>query len=383
MKHTKFFIIPISVLMLLGCSSEVIIPSDIKFTPCSFSTDIELHSETQLNAFINNFDVVYDDVSYDYLKPYDNILLKEDLTKPNKVHLSWEVEVDKGSVSEYKVYLSEYEDMSNKLSYTTNSTSLDISNLKVDTDYYWQIEAYGFKSNVASFSTNKTKIRGIDIDGVNNVRDIGGYGQIKQGMIYRGGAFEKYNKTKKVVEIKITDKGINTVKNELGIKTEVDLRRNDPSEHENCDLTKSTVDGLNYVALPMQYGGKNILTYDDDYHNPQKIKSFFTLLADETAYPIYMHCSQGKDRTGCLAYLVEALMGVESTSLYMDYLYSSLSSYENRVNRRGIDDNYGDTLKKYKTEELSLSEKVYSYLNEVIGLSSETLDSVIDILSVK
>ena len=106
MKHTKFFIIPISVLMLLGCSSEVIVPSDIKFTPCSFSTDIELHSETQLNAFINNFDVVYDDVSYDYLKPYDNILLKEDLTKPNKVHLSWEVVVDKGSVSEYKCLIS-------------------------------------------------------------------------------------------------------------------------------------------------------------------------------------------------------------------------------------------------------------------------------------
>ena len=133
----------------------------------------------------------------------------------------------------------------------------------------------------------------------------------------------------------------------------------------------------------MQYGGKNILTYDDDYHNPQKIKSFFTLLADETAYPIYMHCSQGKDRTGCLAYLVEALMGVESTSLYMDYLYSSLSSYDNRVNKRGIDDMYGYTLKKYKTEEMSLSEKVYSYLNEVIGLSSETLDSVKEILSVK
>lgn len=382
MKHKSLFVFPISVLMLLGCSSEAVKPSEVKFTPCSFDQDIELHSETQLNAFINNFDVVYDDVSYDYLKPYDSLLLKEDLTKPNKVHLSWEVEVDKGSIPEYKVYLSENEDMSNKISFTTSTTSLDITNLKIGTDYYWQIEAYDFKSEIATFTTSDTMIRGIDIDGVNNVRDIGGYGLIKQGMIYRGGAFEKYNKTKKAVEIKITDKGINTIKNELGIKTEIDLRRNDSSEHENCDLTKSTVDGLNYVALPMQYGGKKILTYDDDYHNPAKIKSFFTLLADKTAYPIYMHCSQGKDRTGCLAYLVEALMGVESTSLYMDYLYSSLSSYENRVNRRGIDDNYGDTLKKYKTDEMSLSEKVYSYLNEVIGLSSETLDSVKDNLSI-
>jgi protein tyrosine/serine phosphatase len=382
MKHKSLFVFPISVLMLLGCSSEAVKPSEVKFTPCSFDQDIELHSETQLNAFINNFDVVYDDVSYDYLKPYDSLLLKEDLTKPNKVHLSLEVEVDKGSISEYKVYLSENEDMSNKISFTTSTTSLDITNLKIDTNYYWQIEAYDFKSEIATFTTSDTMIRGIDIDGVNNVRDIGGYGLIKQGMIYRGGAFEKYNKTKKAVEIKITDKGINTIKNELGIKTEIDLRRNDPSEHENCDLTKSTVDGLNYVALPMQYGGENILTWDDEYHNPQKIKSFFILLADKTAYPIYMHCSQGKDRTGCLAYLVEALMGVESTSLYMDYLYSSLSSYENRVNRRGIDEKYGYTLKKYKTDEMSLSEKVYSYLNEVIGLSSETLDSVKDNLSI-
>lgn len=382
MKHKSLFVFPISVLMLLGCSSEAVKPSEVKFTPCSFDQDIELHSETQLSAFINNFDVVYDDVSYDYLKPYDSLLLKEDLTKPNKVHLSWEVEVDKGSISEYKVYLSENEDMSNKISFTTSTTSLDITNLKIGTDYYWQIEAYDFKSEIATFSTSDTMIRGIDIDGVNNVRDIGGYGLIKQGMIYRGGAFEKYNKTKKVVEIKITDEGMKTVKNELGIKTEIDLRRNDPSEHENCDLTKSTVDGLNYVALPMQYNNKNILTWDDEYHNPQKIKSFFTLLADKTAYPIYMHCSQGKDRTGCLAYLIEALMGVDSTSIYMDYLYSSLSSYDNRVNKTGIDDSYGFTLKKYGSEDMSLSEKVYSYLNEVIGLSSETLDSVKDNLSI-
>lgn len=383
MKHSKYFIFPLTALALLGCSSDAVIPTDIKFKPCTFSSAVELHTETQLNIFINNFDVVYEDVSYDYLKDYDLILKKEDLSKPNKVTLSWEVEVDKGSVSEYHVSLSEYQDMSPKTTFTTSSTSLEVTNLKRDTKYYWQIEAYDFASEVASFTTNDTKIRGLDVDGVNNVRDIGGYGHIKQGLLYRGGAFEKYNKTSKVVETKITEKGINTIKNDLKIKTEVDLRRNDPSEHENCDLTSSSIPGLEYVALPMQYGGHNILTWDDEYHNPEKIKSFFSLLADEEAYPIYMHCSQGKDRTGCLAYLVEALLGEDSTSLYMDYLYSSLSSYDNRVNRRGIDDNYGDTLKKYGTAEMSLSQKVYSYLNEVIGLSTSTLDAVIGILGVE
>ena len=102
---------------------------------------------------------------------------------------------------------------------------------------------------------------GIDIDGVNNVRDIGGYGQIKQGMFYRGGAFEKYNKTKKVVEIKITDKGINAVKNELGIKTEVDLRRNDPSNPGHfVDVTALTNDWAIINGI-FTYNGQSLPKY--------------------------------------------------------------------------------------------------------------------------
>ena len=57
-----------------------------------------------------------------------------------------------------------------------------------------------------------------------------------------------------------------------------------------------------------------------------KIKEFFELLDNEDKYPMYIHCSEGKDRTGCLAYLVEALMGEDEDTLYRDYLFSNLAN---------------------------------------------------------
>ena len=228
-------------------------------------------------------------------------------------------------------------------------------------------------------------IRNLYVDGVRNVRDVGGvaYSKIKQGMIYRGGAFEKFNRTYKKVETNITKDGIRAIQF-LGIKTEVDLRRND-EDKENCELTKSTVNGLNYINLPMQFHNENILTYKNgpygNYDNPARIKEFFELLAKENSYPIYMHCSQGKDRTGCLAYLVESLLGATQDELYADYLFSSLSGSDNKVNVSGITTTYGTTLKNYGTAEMTLAEKVYAYLNEVVGISTQNLDAVKRLLS--
>ena len=379
MKRKYLFVMPLIALMSTSCGGSSA-PSNVEFTLTNLVSNVEYHTEEQLSVFINNFDTVLDDTLYKYLEPYDTRLTREDMTLPLSVKLTWEATATGGSVSKYEIKVSESSGFTQFNSYTSKNKEFELYNVKRDTTYYWKVKAYSFESEVATFRTNDTVIRNIYVDGVNNVRDIGGYGHIKQGMIYRGGAFEKYDKNAKKAVVNITEIGKKTLLEQLKVKTEVDLRRND-DDHENCDLTKSSVNGLNYISLPMQYGGKNILTVDDEYHNPQKIKSFFELLADENSYPIYMHCSQGKDRTGCLAYLVEALMGESQNSLYMDYLFSSLSAYTNRVNRTGIDGQYGSTLSKYGDASLTLQEKVYAYLNEVIGLSSQNLDLVKQLLS--
>ncbi|MBR5632533.1 MAG: tyrosine-protein phosphatase, partial [Clostridia bacterium] len=42
-------------------------------------------------------------------------------------------------------------------------------------------------------------------------------------------------------------------------------------------------------------------------------------------YPIYLHCSLGRDRAGTLAYLISALVGVELIDLQRDYETSFFS----------------------------------------------------------
>ena len=137
----------------------------------------------------------------------------------------------------------------------------------------------------------------------------------------------------------------------------------------------------------MQYHNQNILTYNNgaygNYNNPARIKDFFELLADRNNYPVYFHCSQGKDRTGCLAYLVEALMGTSDTYMMTDYLLSSLALYNAKMTSGGINTQYGKTLRDYQQEGWTYSETVYNYLKDVVGISSATLDSVKNILSVK
>lgn len=82
------------------------------------------------------------------------------------------------------------------------------------------------------------------------------------------------------------------------------------------EVTYSMVDGVNYIAIPMDGGA------DVDVSKEQ-IKAFFTVLADRNNYPMYYHCNIGTDRTGMVTYLLNALLGVSDHDLYIDYMFSN------------------------------------------------------------
>ena len=106
--------------------------------------------------------------------------------------------------------------------------------MKIAQEYYWEIVATNdtdtVSSNLKESKVIDDKIRNLYIDGVTNVRDLGGYlvnGKItKQGLIYRT---SKLNDDESTTPL-ISEKGIDAF-NKLGVKTEIDLRKTVDNEN--------------------------------------------------------------------------------------------------------------------------------------------------------
>jgi hypothetical protein len=127
------------------------------------------------------------------------------------------------------VELATTADFTNSKIYETTS-SLPLENLLLATHYYYRIaesKADLATSEVKGFQSSFMAPRNVQVDGVTNFRDIGGWVTIdkkrtKQGLIYRCGRFNESGV--KVVNKEITAAGEKTLLQDLGMKTEVDLR---------------------------------------------------------------------------------------------------------------------------------------------------------------
>lgn len=281
-----------------------------------------------------------------------------------------------------------------EVSYTTTEDSFTFYNPMFNQKYFWNVSNIDntYVSETASFEVKPLTIgpRNLYVDGVENFRDLGGWGHMvdgkyvtymKQGMIYRSGRFNEDKKES--VNVTISDDGLYEVNNHLKIKTEIDLRRSGNNEIGGLIVSVLSPD-VKYVNLPMYYGGNNILTYKGSvsgdsyqYDNPKQIKKFFDLLADVNNYPINFHCSIGKDRTGCMAYLIEGLMGFDQDMMYRDYMFTNFAN-AGMCKLTDITDRYGETIDSYTGA--TLSEKTYNYLHEVIGVEVTKLDAIKNIL---
>lgn len=73
------------------------------------------------------------------------------------------------------------------------------------------------------------------------------------------------------------------------------------------------------VLLPRGLIG---LGQDTLQHSGPEVKEVFDLLADPKSYPVLIHCTQGKDRTGLIVILVLLLCDVDATAISNDYTLS-------------------------------------------------------------
>ena len=165
----------------------------------------------------------------------------------------------------------------------------------------------------------------IPFEQVFNFRDLGGYpargGTVRWRTLFRADGLNRLQP------------GEEDTFAALGISTVIDLRTGEEADHGGRFPTH--VWDVTYHHLPMF----DVLPdwpegIDDpaDYLSERYLEMFatgrktvtraFELLADPASYPLVFHCTAGKDRTGILAALVLAVLGVPDDVIAADYALS-------------------------------------------------------------
>lgn len=242
-------------------------------------------------------------------------------------------------------------------------------------------------------SKNPEEIRNtfIDISGIENFRDFGGYRTqdgrwVKKGRFYRSGAFTP-----------IDDRARSQVEG-LGIRNILDYRIAEEVGERVSFLPKGAsyhqVAAINKDSLlPASGGDESLLTLFDHvrkvesqeeadfiyehfkkfyeglpFDNPA-YKKLFSFLDDESHFPLVHHCSAGKDRTGVGSALILLALGVDKATVIKDYMLSAWAleaKYQNYVKRLTGENN--------NSHLLEVLELLVSVKREMIQISLEALE---------
>ena len=169
-------------------------------------------------------------------------------------------------------------------------------------------------------------------EGVHNFRELGPYpiadgGHIRPGMIYRAGALEL-----------MTEADAAWLGDDIHVKTILDLRH--PEErttasahalHERVLPLSIFPEGQTQESLIAELNGlygmgpspKRYLHYLEV--GGERMAEAFRLFARESAYPVLIHCTAGKDRTGVLVGMIMDVLGASHADIAAEYGLSDAS----------------------------------------------------------
>ena len=173
-------------------------------------------------------------------------------------------------------------------------------------------------SQTASFTTEDIPPRWIMLEGkAGNIRDLGGWKtldgrRVRQGLIYRGTGLNASSVNgDRIGRNRLTVEDVSYMKEDLGIKTDLDLR----TKRELAGMVKSPLgDGVTFIHQPSPaYRGLFAAGGFDSELCPDARKATaenFRVFCERANYPIYFHCIGGADRTGSLSYILCGVLGV-------------------------------------------------------------------------
>ena len=135
----------------------------------------------------------------------------------------------------------------------------------------------------------------------------------------------------------------------------------------------------------MQSRGLTGLGCDTLDHSTKEIKEVFEILADKIAYPVMVHCTQGKDRTGLIVLLVELLCDVSTEAVREDYFMSERELQPEmkerlvEIKKVGLDDSFAGCPPEFVPEIIKHLEQKYGGVREYltkIGINDEMQEVV-------
>lgn len=111
----------------------------------------------------------------------------------------------------------------------------------------------------------------------------------------------------------------------LGVRTIIDLRtaaERSAAPDDACTAAAATV----VAPLPIPYN-LSPSDYLADLHASESLRLVFTTLGADAAYPAYVHCTYGRDRTGVVSALALSAVGVPRDVVLAEYQRTAAAGY--------------------------------------------------------
>ena len=168
-----------------------------------------------------------------------------------------------------------------------------------------------------------------------NFRSLKG-GNLKENTIYRGASpFDNSRNRAKYADGLLNKNNISTIIDLADTSNEVETFFKE--EDFSSTYAKNLYENNKVTCLAMG-SGYMLDTYK------QKVASGFRFILSNDA-PIYIHCLEGKDRTGFVCTLIEALMGATYVEMRDDYMQTYLNYY--KINETNAKDKYDAIVSLY------------------------------------
>ena len=375
----------LAVLFVISCGKQE--PTLQPTPPSNEEDNIFCLDNPVVASYLKFLDIIpYDDndYTYSYIDDYYAMTTSYRKDYPLPAKVKWEKAAGGGI---QHIFVAENPEFENALvlSLSGSAISYDIYNLIPGRNYWWKVTDLSDETVVGSGSFRTTGHRRfLKIDNICNVRDLGGIPtadgkkHIKYGLLFRGGEMNGYHQDYDNLYCRISASGKTAMK-KLGVAADLDMR----TAEEAVNITASPLgDEIDYI----RFEKANDYYYDKFWGTDEYILAFKWAINElKLGKPVFFHCIYGADRTGTLAFLMEALLGVNENNLAIDYELTSFSyGLSSPPRRRGPKNELSvyryrqmvAGIHSYAFSGATLQERIYNFLAK--GIPTADLDWFIE-----